>query len=199
MRIGFSLLLATPLMGWAQEEINTLDDLNAIRDDLSGSYQLMRDLDFNDPTSYRDGVVNTNWTTEKGWKPIGRHFDGAGNTPDEGLSGTLDGGGHTISNLYIKRGTYEVGLFGYVKEAGIISNLTMERVSVRAAAWEIILGGLVARNKGTITNCHVMGTVTAAGKGFVDAGGLVGTNEGTIEGCSVTGDGKVEGNDDVGD
>ena len=34
-------------------------------------YELMRDLDFDDPASYRSGSVNTAWTGGSGWTPIG--------------------------------------------------------------------------------------------------------------------------------
>ena len=67
-------------------EINSLDDLDNIRHNLASSsyktnatdpgntrgapgsglngYELTRDLDFNDPTSYSSGMVNSAWTTE---------------------------------------------------------------------------------------------------------------------------------------
>ena len=34
-------------------------------------YELVRGLDFNDPASYASGMVNTDWTMESGWLPIG--------------------------------------------------------------------------------------------------------------------------------
>ena len=34
-------------------------------------YELARNLDFDDATSYRSGSVNAAWTSDTGWTPIG--------------------------------------------------------------------------------------------------------------------------------
>ena len=54
-------------------------------------YELVADLDFNNTNSYRGGAVNTDWTTESGWSPIGDHSrpflaDFQGNGAADGLA-----------------------------------------------------------------------------------------------------------------
>ena len=93
-------------------EIDNLEDLNAIRNSLSGNYELTRHLDFNDPDSYASGTVNTDWTVDDfadsndtGWTPIG--------TDSSRFTGQFNGNGFTISTLQINRTAMYQGLFGF--------------------------------------------------------------------------------------
>ena len=220
-------------------EINSLEDLHNIRHNLAGTsyktndtdpgsmngapgsglngYELTRDLDFNDPTSYSSGMVNTAWTTGSGWLPIGDNSTGNDNTR---FSGILEGNGHKITNLMISRDTLYVGLFGYIGTSGRVRNLGLENavadytgnndslnyIGLLAGVSEGIIiavhtsgianggegnkdrvGGLVGLNEGTITACHATGNANG-GEGDTDrVGGLVGLNEGTITACHATG------------
>lgn len=88
--------------------IYTIEDLDSIRNDLTGDHVLMNDLDFNGNDSYSDPTNKISYTTGEGWDPIGVDVSGSE------FSGTFDGNGYTISNLYINNTTDEyVGLFGY--------------------------------------------------------------------------------------
>ena len=190
-------------------DINTLEDLNNIRHNLEGTsyrtnaldpgdvrgapqgtlrgYELMRDLDFADPGSYASGEVNPSWRPEgganPGWEPLGDREDNA-------FSAILEGNGHTIKNLYIKRSTQIfVGLIGYLDTGGEIRNLGLVGSKIEG---KNIVGGLVGHNCGVIIASYAVGEI----KGNTILGGIAGYNTGTIAGSYATV--KVEGNIDVG-
>lgn len=101
------------------------------------------------------------------WTPI------ANNAITKRYSGTFDGKGHTIKNLYIDNNAQDVGLFGYVY-GGTIRNLTVSG-SVKGTRYT---GGIAgAADGGTFENCAnqcaVQGGIT---------GGIIGfaTEEGTL-------------------
>ena len=173
-------------------DIYTLEDLDAIRYQLNGrayqpdenaepvmrgcpptgckGYELMRGLDFNVADSYRDGMIDTTWTTSTGWQPIG--------SESNGFRGIFEGNGHTISGLYISSlGSIRGGLFFFLESGSEIRNIGLLNVDVGGVSDNI--GGLVGRNDGSISNSYVTGVVT--GNRFV--GGLVGRNR---AGSSIT-------------
>ena len=91
------------------------------------TYWLTRDLDFNDPASYRSGVVDTRWTSGAGWIPIG--------TDSDRFNGTLNGQGHTLSNLRINRpGSDAQSLFAYVGIAARIENIRLANFDINGAS-----------------------------------------------------------------
>ncbi len=92
---------------------------------------------------------------------------------------TYDGGGHSISGLYINRSSsYDVGMFGYASGA-TIKNLGMINVNITG---HVAVGGLVGDNVyGSVTNCYSTGTVTGSynydGSNYGSyVGGLIGGN-----------------------
>ena len=106
-------------------EIATLADLQAINNDLAAHYCLVADIDASETTS---------WNNDRGFAPIG--------SKDEPFTGVLDGKGHTIRNLYIKRGGEEnVGLLRTLSDSGEVRNLTLVdaevsgRKTVRRLGW----------------------------------------------------------------
>ncbi len=108
-----------------------------------------------------------------GWSPIG-----TSNTP---FTGTYDGNGFKISNLYINRpSANNIGLFGFTTETASLKNITLENINVTGRN---AVGGLVGQNGGTISNCHASGSVD----GVFYVGGLVGQNGGTISNCHASG------------
>ncbi len=121
----------------------------------------------------------------KGFTPIGEDY----NNP---FTGTYNGQGNTISNLFINRpDTDYVGLFGYVND----ENAKIENLGVTDAniTGNNDVGGLVGYNyNGTINNSYLQGSVN----GNIKVGGLVGYNRGTISNSYSTG--SVNGNDNVG-
>ena len=155
-------------------------DLDAIRDNLSGSHILMKDLD-STTAGYTELASNTA-NQGKGWQPIG--------TQDNAYTGTFDGQGYEISDLFIDRPSEaDVGLFGVVDERGIIRNVGVVNADVTG---EWLVGGLVGLSFGTVSNCYCSGSVS----GNDQVGALVGHNDGTVSNSYSTG--SVSGNDLVG-
>jgi hypothetical protein len=130
-------------------EIATAAGLQAIRNDLVGHYRLVADIDASE---------TKDWNGGDGFAPIGECAS---------FHGTLDGGGHAIRNLFVKRvGEDWVGLFGSLGSQGEIRNVTL--VDVRVSGKEDV-GGLVGSNCGSITGCDASGEVS----GDKTVGGLV--------------------------
>ena len=226
-------------------EINSLDDLHNIRHNLAGTsyktndtdpgningapgsglkgYELTRDLDFNDPTSYETNEVNTAWTRGEGWLPIGNNSTDNDNTR---FSGILEGNGYTITNLMISNDLSYIGLFGRIGTTGQVRNLGIENAVADyaensssifigiLAGWSggtnvavhtsgIVnggngidnVGGLVGWNTGTFTACYATGMADGGGGNLDNVGGLVGKNNGTITACYATG--NANGGDGV--
>jgi len=103
-------------------EIRTWYDLDAVRDNLSGNYTLMNDLD--SATAGYDELAGPTANWGKGWEPIGwqsiESWDG------EGFNGTFDGQGYEIRDLFINRPDQDlIGLFcgvgGYFKDLGVVN------------------------------------------------------------------------------
>ena len=149
--------------------IETVEDFRKIDDDLSGNYVLAQNIDFGG-NSYRPIAYKS-----------GSSF-----------TGKFSGNGHTISNISVKYDDDIVGLFG--TNNGLIMNLA---VSGEVTGEEYI-GGICAKNEGTIYSCSFDGEVkqsaTTQRKGKV--GGICGTNYATISNCFNSAD--VSGNDYIG-
>jgi hypothetical protein len=160
-------------------EIRTWYDLDAVRNNLAGNHTLMNDLD-SATSGYWElaSPIANQWN---GWEPIGfvaRIFwddpcGGGGSREDwYALSGTFDGQGYEIRDLFIDRPTEnDVGLFGAVDEGGVIKDIGAVNVTVIG---EYGVGSLVGRNRGTVSNSYSIGNVTGEQWGV---GGLVGTME----------------------
>lgn len=149
--------------------IETVEDFRKIDDDLSGNYILAQDIDFGG-NSYRPIAYKS-----------GTSF-----------TGKFSGNGHTISNISVNYDDDLVGLFG--TNNGLIMNLA---VSGEVTGEEYI-GGICAKNEGTIYSCSFDGEVkqsaTTQRKGKV--GGICGTNYATISNCFNSAD--VSGKDYIG-
>jgi len=161
-------------------EIRDWHDLYAIRDNLSGSYVLMNDLDAT-AAGYEE-LAGPTVDGGKGWQPIGAWRSA--------FSGSFDGQGHEIRDLFINRPDEDyVGLFGSVGEGGVISNVGVIGAAVTGKE---LVGGLVGHNSGTVSDSCFGGSVN--GERLV--GGLAGGNVDTVSDCYSTG--GVTGNEDVG-
>lgn len=156
-------------------EIHTVEDLQAIADAPSGNYILMKDLD----------MTGVEWFS-----------------PD--FSGTFDGNGHAILNLYLSHPgpskpesydgnmlSYEtnyVGLFGTVQNAEIKNlNLINVRGLVEIDTPCFVAGIAGYFQESTISNCTVTGTLELrAHDRMFGIGGIAGFGGiGLIENCNV--------------
>ncbi len=120
-----------------------------------------------------EGVVTADLKYSKGFNPIGNPND----TPATYFSGTFDGNGYVISDLYMHRTSPALaggtGLFGETHGA-TISNVGLEDVEITGVDWAV--GTLVgfSYNNTSISNTYATGSVTGANR----LGGLVGANQG---------------------
>lgn len=111
--------------------------------------------------------------------------------------GSFEGGGYTVSNLYINdTGLSRQGFFGYIDEAGKVQNLTVAGVTSGDAVTANFNAGILAgQNDGTINCCSASGNVkVTATTGGYGAGGLVGESYGTIMASHATGNVSGGGN-----
>ena len=144
-------------------------------------YELVADLDFDTNSNGQADAGDTYWNDGSGWDPID-------------LNAVFDGGGHTISSLYINRPNRdEVGLFGDPFGSGVvIRNVGLLSIDVTGGN---SVGGLVGDGHGiTITGSYTTGGVSGAGS----VGGLIGNSfDGEVTGSystgTVTGNGNYVG------
>jgi uncharacterized repeat protein (TIGR02543 family) len=155
--------------------ITTVEHLANVRKYLNKHFRLAAHLDLE---YYRTG---------SGWEPIG--------TIDSQFTGSFDGDGCSISNLYIRKSykspydTVYSGLFGFVGTGAVIRDLALENVDIQSDG---VVGGLAAVNSGALEDCTVAGVVTSTGDDYygrlVLIGGLVAENKGTIINCYADAD-----------
>lgn len=164
-------------------EINSLADLNEIRNNLDGTtlygestgcpvegcngFELTTTLDFD---TNADGVMDENdtyWNEGYGWEPIGDY-----NSP---FTANFDGNGHQILNLYIQKpSTNFVGLFGYARGETVVLRgfgIAGELMNVNAN-----LSAYVGAFTGVLSEGAVLSDVYSTGSvsGSSSTGGLVG-------------------------
>ncbi|UCG68652.1 MAG: hypothetical protein JSV09_12725, partial [Thermoplasmata archaeon] len=132
--------------------ITDVYELQNIKSNPSANYYLANDIDCSD---------TVNWNLGAGFEPIAS------------FSGTLDGKGHEISNLYINRpSTVTVGLFGMILKDGSIKNVHLRDFNVTGSEG---VGTLAGSNRGIISMCSATGVVNGTS---LMIGGLVGVNQG---------------------
>ena len=165
-------------------EIRDWYDLDAIRDNMSGSYILINDLD--STTAGYTELASPTANEGKGWQPIGSI------AVNDAFVGSFDGQGYEICDLFINRpDESDVGLFGVVEAGGVIESVG-EVVNGNVTGYGAV-GSLVGYNRGTVRNSCADGNVT----GDLDVGSLVGVNDGTVSNSYSSG--SVTGRDVVGD
>ncbi len=178
--------------------------LQNIQNNLSGYYALGSDIDASATAGWN--VTNS---VAAGFVPIG--------SLTSAFVGTLDGLGHSISNLTINLpNSTSVGLFGLAGPGSVIQNIGVVNATITgnnevgalagSSGGRIInsfssgavtnisdtVGGLVGVNYGTISNSSSSATVS----GYSTVGGLVGNNFGALANSNSTG--KVSGTSYVG-
>ena len=170
-------------------KIATAEQLDRIRDDLTGHYILIDDIDLS-------GYEN--------WMPIGTFQprsdapeDAEVPHPDYAFTGTFDGAGHTISNLTIScEAPMGAGLFGCASgtesNAASIGHFTLKDVNVSGF---YLVGGAVGLQfmNCPVSDIHLEGDNKLTGMQGI--GGIVGTGFDLISDCSATVDVIVSGDD----
>ena len=119
------------------------------------TYSLTRHLDFNDPQSYRSGVVDPRWTSGSGWQPISR------------FTGTLNGNGYTISNLMINRPNADHIAFFHNIFRTRIENIALLDVNINGR--QHVASLVVVADRSEIVNSYATGNVS----GHTRIGGLI--------------------------
>ncbi len=138
--------------------ISDIYQLQSIRGDVDAHYELIDDI---------NASKVEDWNVGSGFRPI------------DSFSGTFDGRGHTVNELYIHR-TREgsIGLFGSLEEDGEIRNVGLKDANVSGST---SVGALVGSNEGgTVHESWAEGRIQATGGLRPAAGGLIGNNEGVI-------------------
>ena len=131
-------------------------------------YELTANLDFDTNGNGEADEGDAYWNGGGGWIPIGESNDS--------FDTTLDGGGHTIANLFIRRSP-NVGLFGVLGSGSTVSGIGLVDASVAASGFGAA-GTLAGIGRGAIEDSFADGLVA----GCVDQiGGLVGLNDGSIQ------------------
>nr|WP_306812813.1 S-layer homology domain-containing protein [Paenibacillus soyae] len=144
--------------------ISTVEQLAAIGTGAGDGYQL------NDDYILHNDMDLSEYLSDKGamgWVPIG--------DADNPFTGSFDGNGHVIHNLFIDRGEEEnIGFFGVA--SGTIKNIGMTNVEITG---ELHTGAIVGTllDGGTVSQAYSTGTVTVTGQG---AGGVVGKSQGEL-------------------
>ena len=115
------------------------------------------------------------------------------------FSGTLDGKGFIISNLYIKRNDDFQGLFSKLGSSNsVVKNLTIKGVRIDAASIDYI-GAIAGSSSGLISDCKVIFLSDSYIKGTDCIGAVVGS--GNVQNCEVKSQAVgtvITGNNDVG-
>lgn len=160
--------------------ITSANELNEIRNNLSGYYVLGNDIDL---------------ASIGEWIPIG--------TEDEPFKGTLDGQGHSIENLAITSESWDfVGLFGYCdRDTASLRNIDLSDVNINiqrtitSNAWCV---GAIAGIADNITNCSVSGNIRLEGTAdnYLCIGGIVGEGNNTTK-CINLANIEVENDSDT--
>ncbi len=190
--------------------ISTKEQLNNIRNNLSGNYYLTNDIVFTEDDFKEGGAF---YNDGKGFVPIG--------TDKAPFTGTFDGKGHIISGLKIAvsgsvytvttaiitkensgsgdewTGDYPIppynpipttvsptiGLFG--SNSGTVSNVAVVEANISGTSIndvKLYIGGIVGHNKGTVSNCMVKASISGTELSY--SGGIVGyQSKGSISNC----------------
>ncbi|MEX2633777.1 MAG: T9SS type A sorting domain-containing protein [Balneolales bacterium] len=134
--------------------ITNVIQLQQIEHDLTAYYSLANDIDASSTKEWNGGL---------GFRPLG---DGRNQ-----FTGTLNGQGYLIHELYINRTEQSnVGLFNTIQSNGLVTNLAM--VNTDISGW-VSVGGIAASlNGGEINKSYVTGNISGT---FSSIGGVVGT------------------------
>ena len=179
----FSQVEPTDTDGDGYINVSTLEHLRWISENEQSwdwNFELDNDIDASDTKNWNIGDHDVNPSTpdsEMGWKPIG-YFDSKTEHSAK-FSGSFDGNGFVIKNLYINRPELKyVGFFGLVDD-GKINNLGLINVQIIGLGQVGSIAGWLSNS--ILTESYATGNVKSERWG---TGGLVGhISEGLIHNC----------------
>lgn len=207
--------------------INSIEDLIFFAYDVTKgntyngkTVKLGLSLDFKSNKSYKDpfrtdyseygynGELKTLLTSQQGFIPIG-----ISNNISQDLysfSGTFDGNGQIIYNLYINKNINDsindlrLGFFcnnyGTINEIGLINCNIIGNLENNISSNSAIVGGIVGYNYGNINDCFISGNIHGVGSNSAKArlGGITGSvNNGSIKNCYNMADLLIDGNSEA--
>ena len=173
-------------------QCGTAEDTNCI------GYELTRNLDFTDNSSYQSGMVNNDWrpqdssgmvltqenasdATNPGWEPIGSCNADAtdtdnlicGDDNDTPFAVRFEGNGYTVSKLYARNTSTStgaaIGLLGAIGSTATINTVGMVDAAVYgSSAGFDNIGGLVGFNRGDISTSYAIGSIADGSVGTTD-------------------------------
>ena len=136
-------------------------------------YELANDLDFD---TDGDGSTWTGAGDAQVADPDDAHYDGGAGWRPIGsrtarFDATFDGRGHVIANLFVRRGSHNVGFFAATGASARITAVGFRNLRVHGLG---TVGGLVGQNQGRIAAAWTSGAV----RGGAVVGGLAGSTQG---------------------
>ncbi len=130
--------------------IYTIADLYGIRNNMSGNYILMNDIDLSETAPGGD------WDSGNGWKPIGCSSD------ESSFIGIFDGNGHVITNMHIY-GTISddvIGLFGSCDGDIIRTAVVNCDIDITVPRGQgVLVGAICGENNSYIRKCYANGKI----------------------------------------
>ena len=146
-------------LGQPSDVTQTLQGM-AATPNITTNYALGSDINASDTDPSKGNLFGT-----VGFMPIG--------SVSAAYTGSFDGLGHTISNLYIARsGITNVGLFGNLGTTAKVLNLGLSNVNITGNS---SVGGLAGASLGYVSNSFSTGVVTGLSS---SVGGLIGASSG---------------------
>lgn len=192
--------VATLYARWVKvKSISTEEELNSVRNDLYGAYELDKDI-----------------VLTQAWQPIGSYYSNYELFETKwwihAFRGSFDGNGHSISglrfngavsnhedglNAFVDEGVYGVaitGLFGSIVDPAVISDLVIDGCIVsedfETGCYTGILGGFMMG--GTVSGVNARNskiTISSVDGGYLSVTGLIGASwSGTIIDCKASGE-----------
>lgn len=166
-------------------DISDWADLDNIRNDLTGTYNLVNDL--TPSTAGYDTHASINANGGSGWSPIG--------DSSNQFTGVLDGNNYNIEGLYIDRTTQRLGLVAEINGATVrdINFIDADITGTDNRVGTAI--GSVSGDTGRLSACS---SINCNIEGVNNVGGLVGTSVFSgIDNCftsgTITGEGNIAG------
>ena len=125
--------------------------------------------------------TNNTWTVDETKVPNKWTAIGTSATP---FAGKFNGNGYAIKNMYLNVAVQEQALFAFVGTGALVDNLgVMDSYAESTTSGRARFAVMVNQNKGTISNCYVMDTVTVSEN--YDVAAFVTVNFGTIKNSYV--------------